>query len=98
MRVNAERPRSGAVELALAFARTKPGKILALHPAYAFGVDPELLDPVLPRVGRGRMHGKPELSSVALVIGRSQNAGCRARTQLVGNGERIEQHELLPQL
>ena len=95
---DAERPRARAVEMPLALTRTEPGEILALHAAHALGVDAELLDPVLPGVGGRRVDGEAEPAGVALVVGRGEDDGGRALAQLVGNGERVEQHEVVAEL
>src|SRR5262245_26593274 len=58
VRMDAERPRPGAVELSLAFAGAEPGEVFALHAAYAIGVDAELLDPVLPGVRGWRVNAE----------------------------------------
>src|SRR5262249_8906799 len=89
---------AGTVEVPFAFARAQPGEVLALHAAHAVGVDAELLDPVLPGVCRRRVHRKAEPAGVALVVRRRQDDGGRTLAQLVGNGERVEQQELVAEL
>src|SRR4051812_42055181 len=70
---DAERPRSGAVEMPLAFPGAQPIEVLALHAPYALRIDAELRHPVLPAVrGRG-MDRQPELARVALVIRRREH-------------------------
>src|SRR4029078_7961446 len=66
VRMDAERPGPGRVELSFAFTGAQPGEILALHAAHAVGVDAELLDPVLPRVRRRRVHRESEPTSGTL--------------------------------
>src|SRR4029079_6384442 len=63
--MDAERPRSRPVKVALAFARAQPREVLALHPADPVGVDAELLDPVLPCVRRRRVDREAEAARVA---------------------------------
>src|SRR6266511_1202612 len=98
VRVDAERPRSGTVEVSFAFARGQPGEILALPAAHAIGVDAELLHPVLPGVCGRRVQREAEPAGVALVVRRGQDDGGRALAQLVGNGEWVEQHEVVAEL
>src|SRR6476620_12711364 len=86
------------MELSFAFARAQPREIFALHAAHAVGIDAELLDPVLPRVRGRRVHGEAKSAGVAFVVRRGQDDGGRALAQLVGNGERIEQHEVVAEL
>src|SRR5438445_13493109 len=96
--MDAERPRSGTVEGSFGFARAQPGKVLTLHAAHAVGVDAELLDPILPGVCGRRVHREAEPTGVALVVRRGQDDGGRALAQLVGNGERVEQQEVVAEL
>src|SRR5581483_1897755 len=98
VRVDAERPRSGPVEVPFAFARAQPGEILALHAADPVGADAELLDPVLPRVRGRRVHRKAEGARVALVVGRRQDDGGGTHAQLLGNRERVEQDDVVAEL
>src|SRR5580704_1839209 len=98
VRVDAERPRSRSMEVSLSFAYAEPGEVVTLHAAHAVGVDAELLDPVLPGVCGRRVHREAEPMSVALAVGRGQDDGGRALAQLVGNVERVEQHELVAEL
>ena len=44
------------------------------------------------------MPGTPGPAGVALVVRRGQDDGSRALTQLVGNGERVEQQEVVAEL
>src|SRR5215468_2903870 len=53
--VDAERPRSWTVEVSFSLARAQPSEVVTLHAAHAVGIDAELLDPVLPRVGGRRV-------------------------------------------
>ena len=65
---------------------------------YALGVDTELLHPVLPGICGRRMHGNPKATGIALVVRRRQDDGGRTLAQLVGNRQRVEQHEIVAQL
>src|SRR5947208_10779834 len=98
VRVDAERPCSGTVEVSFAFARAQPGEVLTLHAAHAVGVDAELLDPILPGVCGRRVHREAEPAGVPLVVRRGQDDSGGALAQLVGNGERVEQQEVLTEL
>jgi hypothetical protein len=80
------------------FSRAQPGEVLTVHAAHAVGVDSELLDPIAPGVCRRRVHRKAEPTSVALVVRGSQHDGGCARVQLAGNGERVEQQEVVAEL
>src|SRR5581483_7425432 len=64
VRLEAERPRAGTVKFSLTFACPQPREILTLHSAYLLRVHTELLDPVLPGVGRRRVHRKAESAGV----------------------------------
>ena len=86
------------MEVSFTLARAQPGKVLTLHAAHVVGIDAELLDPVLPGVRGWRVHREAEPAGVALVIRRCQDDGGRVLAQLVGNGERIEQHEVVAEL
>ena len=81
--------------MSFAFTRSQPGEVLTLHAAHAVGIDAELLDPVLPGICGRRVHGQAELAGVAFVVRRGQHDGSRPRAQLVGNAERVEQHEVV---
>ena len=98
VRLEVERPRSWTVEVSFAVARAQPREILALHPAHAVRVDAELLDPVLPGVCGRRVHGPAEPAGVALVVRRSQDNSGRTLAQLVGNGKRVEQQDVVAEL
>ena len=81
VRGDAERPRSGTMEMSFAFARTQPGKGPHFHAAHAVGIDAELLDPVLPGVCGRRVHREVEPTGVALVVGRRQDDRGRAQSR-----------------
>src|SRR6185436_7122322 len=95
VRVDPERPRSGTVEVCFAFAPTQPREVITLHAAHAVGVDAELLDPILPGVCGRRVHRETKPAGVSLVVRRGQDDGGRALAQLAGNGEGIEQQEVV---
>ena len=84
--------------MALGFACAQPGEVLALHAAHLIGIDAELLDPVLPRVGGRRVHRETEPASPALVVRRGQNESRLTLAQLIGDGQRVEQQELVAEL
>jgi hypothetical protein len=44
------------------------------------------------------VHREAEPAGVALVVRRGQDDRRRALAQLVGDGERIEQHDVVPEL
>ena len=98
VRGHAKRPRSGRMKVSFALARAQPGEVLTLHAVRAFGVDAELLDPILPGVCGRSVHREPKPTGVALVAGRGEADGGRALAQLVGNGQWVEQHDVVAEL
>ena len=80
---DAERPRSGLMEMSFAFAVAQPGKVVTLHAAHTVGVDAELLDPVLPRVSRRPRPNRDEATANA-----RRRGAAHARTAMLAARER----------
>ena len=59
VRPDAERPRTGTMEMPFAFARAQPGEVVALHSAHVVGIDAELLDPISQVSAGGVCTGRP---------------------------------------